>query len=253
MNQLGLQLLQPCFGLLALRDVADEAGEKALITRAHLPDRELHGEGRAVLTLADHEPADADDATLSGLQIAFDVAVMILPVGRRHQHLDVFSDRFSDGVAELSFGRRAERVDDSPLVDDDHRIGNGFENRCEMRLAGKRLARDGRCANAAVLQLLAAPGDAHPNQREQDGAGDLGQDQAADHHTQPGCQQSRTQSAETGSNQHRRHKQQVKRGIAQHRRQRQSNQESDRDRQRRETIPKHPSLEERPVEGAQAA
>ncbi len=85
-HELGLQLLQARLGLLALGQVADEAGEEAPIAGAHLADRELHREGRAVLALADDDAADADDAPLAGPQIALEIAVMRLAIGRRHQH-----------------------------------------------------------------------------------------------------------------------------------------------------------------------
>ena len=77
-DQLGLQFLQPCFGLLPFGEVADEAGEEALIAHVHLADRKLHGKGRAVLALADDDAADADDAPLAGAQIAIEIAVVIL-------------------------------------------------------------------------------------------------------------------------------------------------------------------------------
>ena len=91
MDELGLQLLQPRLGLLPLGQVADEAGEEALVARSHLADRKLHREGRAVLALADHHAADADDAPLAGAQIALEIAIVRLAVGRGHQHLDVLS------------------------------------------------------------------------------------------------------------------------------------------------------------------
>ena len=65
-DQLRLQFLQPRLGLLAFGQVADEAGEEALVARAHLADGELHRKGRAVLALADDDAADADDAALAG-------------------------------------------------------------------------------------------------------------------------------------------------------------------------------------------
>ncbi len=89
MDELGLQLLQPRLGLLALGQVADEAGEEALRADLHLADRELHREGRTVLALADHDAADADDAPLAGAQIAIEIAVVAFAIGRRHQELDV--------------------------------------------------------------------------------------------------------------------------------------------------------------------
>jgi hypothetical protein len=44
--------------------------KKRLPPGAHLADRQLHRKGRAVLALAHHHPADADDAPLAGVEIA---------------------------------------------------------------------------------------------------------------------------------------------------------------------------------------
>ena len=86
MDQLALQFLHPRFGLLPFGQVADEAGEEAPLGDAHLADRKLHRKGRAVAPLADHDPADADDAALAGAVVALEIAVMRLAIGRRHQH-----------------------------------------------------------------------------------------------------------------------------------------------------------------------
>src|SRR5262245_44264250 len=102
MNELGLQLLEPRLGLLALREVADESGEEALIARAHLADGELHRKSRAVLALADDDAPDADDAPLTGPQIALQVAVVVLPIGRRHQPFDIRANDFRCRIAEQS-------------------------------------------------------------------------------------------------------------------------------------------------------
>ena len=42
--------------------------------------------------------------------------------------LDILADRLAAAVAEQPLGRRAEGLDDAPLVDDDHGVGNGVEN-----------------------------------------------------------------------------------------------------------------------------
>src|SRR6266511_4866565 len=166
MNELGLQFLQPRLRLLTLRYVADEPGEKVSIARSHFSDGQLHREGPAVLTLADYEPADPDDSPFSSPEISLDVAIVILPIGRRHQYLDVFSNHFRRGVAEQPLGCRAERLHDSALVDHDHRIWHGIQDRREMSLACKRLPRAGGGLNTVALQLLSAPGDARADHRE---------------------------------------------------------------------------------------
>src|SRR5690242_8850652 len=100
MDKLGLQLLQARFGFLPLGEVADESGKIALIARPHFADRKLNRESRAILALADHDAADADDALFAGLQIALEIAIVILPVWRRHQHLDVAPDHLGGTIAE---------------------------------------------------------------------------------------------------------------------------------------------------------
>src|ERR1035438_9847830 len=100
MDQLGLEFLQARFGLLALGQIADKAGEKSAVARFHLADRKLHREGRAVLALADHDAADADDATFARSHIALQVAVVVFAIGPRHQGPYVLPDRLGRGAAE---------------------------------------------------------------------------------------------------------------------------------------------------------
>src|SRR5271166_3378607 len=94
MDELGLQFLKPRLGPLTLCQIANEAGEEALIARPHLSDRKLHRKSRAVPALADDHPADSDDSPLSGLQIPLEITIVTFPVGRGHQELDVFSEYF---------------------------------------------------------------------------------------------------------------------------------------------------------------
>ena len=122
---------------------------------------------------ADDDPPDPDDPPLSGAQITLDVAVVVLAVRRRHQDLDVLPDDLGRLVSEQALGSGAERLHDPALVDHDHRIRHGVEDRCEVGLAGKRLAPTGRRANSIALQLLAAPGDAGSDQHEGNGVDDL--------------------------------------------------------------------------------
>ena len=71
MDQLGLQLLQPA-SRSACRSVRSRMKpvKKRSPAGAHLADRQLHREGRAVLALADDDAADADDAPLAGREVA---------------------------------------------------------------------------------------------------------------------------------------------------------------------------------------
>ena len=84
-DEFGLQFLQPRFGFLAFGQVADKAGEEALLAHMHFADGEFHRKRRAVAALPDDNTADADDAPLAGAQIAIDIVVVIAAIGRRHQ------------------------------------------------------------------------------------------------------------------------------------------------------------------------
>ena len=134
----GLHLLRLAQLLLHLdprREVADEAGEDGGPAELHLADRELHREDRAVLALRLHLAADADDALLAGPPVSREIAVMVLAMGRGHEHLDVAPDHLAGGVAEQLFRRGAEGLDDAALVDRDDRVGRGFEDGAQPRLA----------------------------------------------------------------------------------------------------------------------
>ena len=157
MDQLGLQFLESRLGLLPFGQVADEAGEEALIAHVHFADGKLHGKGRAVLALADNDTADADDAPLVGAQIAVEVAVMVALVRLRHQHLDVLADDLRGPIVEQPLRRRAEGLYLAAFVDDDHALRDAVEDRLQMRGARFGGVRMRRSRNARPPQHLATP------------------------------------------------------------------------------------------------
>src|SRR5215216_6438325 len=162
-DQFGLQLLKPGFGLLALSEIAYETCEEALIAGSHFSDRKLHRKRRAILAFTHDHAADSDNAPFAGSQITLQIAVVVLAIGRGHQPLDVGSYNICRDVAEQSLGCGAKGLDDATLVDYDHSIGHGIENRFEMRFTGKCILGAAGRTDAAALQLLAAPGNSRPN------------------------------------------------------------------------------------------
>ena len=227
--------------------VADEAGEKALIARAHFSHGQLHRKSRAVLALADYEPSDPDDSPLSGPEVALEVAIVVLPVGRRHQALDVRADDFRRRKAEQPLGRRAEGMDDAVLIDHDHRVGHGIEDRREVGRARKSVIRAGRRLHPIALQLLAAPGHACPDQDECNGVDDFGNrkvrevrdHEEAEDGAEAGGQQARSQAAETGSDQDRGDEEQIGRIPLQDRGEPDAGNESDGHCERSHPVPQH--------------
>ncbi len=217
MHELGLQLLQARLGLLPLGQIADESREEALAARAHLTDRKLHRERRAVLALADDDAADADDPPLAGPQIAREIAVVILAIGRRHQPVDVGPEHLAGGIAEQALGCGAERLDETLFIDDDHRVGNGVEDRFEVCLPGERIRFAGEGTQATALQLLANPRNANADQRKDDIVKDLRgpkhrvwlEGEKHDPGAERGGKEPRTQPADAGRDQDRRDEEQV--------------------------------------------
>ena len=105
-NELGLQFLKPRLGLLMLGQIADKAGEVGRAAGLHFADRKMHRESRAVLALAGHDPADADDMPLAGGSVARQVPVMARTVGLGHQHADVLADSFVLRCSRIAARRR---------------------------------------------------------------------------------------------------------------------------------------------------
>jgi hypothetical protein len=132
MNELGLQFLKPCLGLLMFGQVADEAGEVGRSAGLHFADRKMHRESGSVLALTGNDSTDADDMAFAGGSIAGEVAVVARTVRIWHQGADVLADGFVCRVAELPFGGAAEELHDAATVDDDHRIRNGFQDRAKV-------------------------------------------------------------------------------------------------------------------------
>ena len=64
---------------------------------------------------------------------------MLAPHRLRHQHPDVLPDDLCGRVTEEALGGRAEGVDGSGLIDDDHGLGHGVEDRTEMCLTGAQV------------------------------------------------------------------------------------------------------------------
>ena len=103
------------------------------------------------------------------------------------------------------------------LVDHDHRVGHGIEDRREMSRPRKSVIRAGRGLHPIALQLLSAPGHACPDQDECNGVDDfgnrkvrkVGDHEEAEHGAEAGGQQARSQPAESGSDQNRGDEEQI--------------------------------------------
>src|SRR5260370_28585564 len=92
----------------------------------------MHRESGSVLALTGYDPADADDMPFAGGSIAGEVSVMARTVRILHQDGDVLADRLAFPVAKLPVAGTAEKLLESVAVDDDHRVGNGLNNRVQF-------------------------------------------------------------------------------------------------------------------------
>ena len=206
--KLRLQLFELVLGRLALGQVADEAGKEAAVAGQHLSDLKLHGEGRAVLALAGDDAIDADDAFLSGREVAGDIAVMAFAKRRRHEHAHILANHLGLPVAEQALGGGVERLDDALFADHDRGVRHGIENGPEMRLARPKIVGGVLVMKAGAAKLLAEPGDADADGREDRSFDDFRPGQilhAANKNsrdqTERGGNQARTQAAGTGGEQ----------------------------------------------------
>ena len=101
-------------------------------------------------------------------QVAVQIAVVAFAVGRRHQHLHVLAERLGRRVAEEPLRRARERLHRAGLVDDDHGLRDGVEDRAEMRFAGARIRGGARRVGPHAMQPFAAAGDRRADHREGD-------------------------------------------------------------------------------------
>ena len=98
-------------------NVADQSDEQAAVVAFDFGDREVHRENVAIAAAALDLAADADDMRgLFGL-VAGQVAVVLVPVRLRHQHLDILADDLGGTVAEDFFGGLVEGLDEAAFVD----------------------------------------------------------------------------------------------------------------------------------------
>ena len=161
-----MQFLQPLLDVLSFAEVADEACEEPSVARNHLSDGQFHGEGRAVAALSQHDPADPDDASLAGGQIAIQIAVMMRAVGLGHQHVHIATDDLVGLPAEQAFGGEAEGLHVPVFGDDHHRVRHGCEDGLEVGFPGEQVSVHGYGTRPHGLEDLPTRGHRGTDQQE---------------------------------------------------------------------------------------
>ena len=99
----------------------------------------MDGERGAVVPKGRDLSANADDLLHTRLEILGEVGVVLLVIGRRHQHVDVASQDLVFAVAEQAFRGWIERLDAAAFVDDDDAVYRRFDDRAPARgIAARR-------------------------------------------------------------------------------------------------------------------
>ena len=157
----GLLALEALLGGALRAQVDNGAGEVARAPDRKLADREVHGEGGAVLAQAGHFAADADDLAPAGGEIFGEVGVVLAAVGLRHQHVDVAADQLVSGISEHFLGRGIDGLDVAAGIDGDDGRDRRLEDRPELQClqVGRpvrhvRVPRIHVCTNMYIVRYL---------------------------------------------------------------------------------------------------
>src|SRR5690625_468148 len=110
------------------RDIPHNPSEEPLIPQMDFTDGQIEREGGPVPFHAGYFTAVADDFPGPSVQIVVDVVVMLLPVGLRHQNVDIFPEYFRLFILEELLGRLVESPDQSALIDGDDGINGCLDN-----------------------------------------------------------------------------------------------------------------------------
>ena len=127
-NQGGL-LAELFLHLHARAQVVKDAGELALAANGQFADRQANGQHASVFAKRGHITSHADDLRDTRIEIVRQIAVVIVPVGRRHQHADVLADHFGGGITEELFGTEIERFDTPARIDQNDGVDGGIDDR----------------------------------------------------------------------------------------------------------------------------
>src|SRR5580698_2732696 len=127
-----VQLANLLFGYLAFGDVADGAGNERPVFRGQWAEADLDRELAAIFAQAKEFQADAHGTHMRlGKKVAA-MARVLSAIAFWNQHLDRVSHQFAAGVAEDLLRLRVYQRDLAVLVDNDHRVGSGFQQRAKL-------------------------------------------------------------------------------------------------------------------------
>ena len=178
--QLAFAVAQCLLGRLALGDVANDAAEVALFSDAHFAHPQLQRHPGAVLAQPGHRAADADDLGGVSVEVVGKVAVVLLVVGRGHQHVEVAADHLVGLPAENPFGGGVVALHDAVRVDREDGVQRMIEHREKACLALLALAeclaqRGGALIHEPQRENAQSVEPAHQSREEQTDRGSGGE------------------------------------------------------------------------------
>src|SRR5688572_27603178 len=106
----------------ALAQIVQNPSEFLVAANRHLSNRQMQRKRAAIAPAPDDLATDPDDLCLASREVATEIAVVLLMVRGRHQHVDVAPGDFGSWISEQPLSRRIERLDMSLVVDDNNRI-----------------------------------------------------------------------------------------------------------------------------------
>lgn len=118
--------------LAAQRDVMQQPDKSWRIGIGHLAHREKYRKDRTVFAPGINFATNADDVRHAGVEIALHVSIVRVTIGAGHQYVDVAPEQLVGDVTEQALAGTVEAFDMPPMVDEDHRIDRGIEQRLQV-------------------------------------------------------------------------------------------------------------------------
>jgi hypothetical protein len=115
----------------------------------------MERERRAVAAAPGHLTSATDDRGDARVEIPPEIRVMFAVIRRRHQHVDIATDRFGRWISEQPFGTAIEGLNRAGRVDDDDAVDRRVNDCVEaLRALGReRCFRSARTLGAAKLVI----------------------------------------------------------------------------------------------------
>ena len=133
MQKFRLKLLQAHLDAQPLRNVVENTHIDDPPVDAPFADRQKYGQDGAVLAAGDNFPADTDNMPLAGPPVMLKIAVMRLPIGRRHQHRHIAPDHLIGAITQKTFAGRVINLHHAIGIYHDYAVVSSRKQRFETR------------------------------------------------------------------------------------------------------------------------